>query len=47
MQVVITLNLGIGYTIKNVRFEGWASNFLNEEVSQKALVSSAQHTLPQ
>ncbi|WP_370310590.1 TonB-dependent receptor domain-containing protein [Sphingobium abikonense] len=34
----ITPNLGIGYKIKNFRFEGWASSFLNEEVSQKALV---------
>ncbi len=36
-----TLNLGIGYTIDNFRIEAWASNFLNEEVSQKALVGSS------
>jgi len=36
-----TLNLGIGYTIDNFRLEAWASNFLNEEVSQKALVGSS------
>lgn len=37
----VTLNLGIGYTIDNFRLEAWASNFLNEEVSQKALVGSS------
>jgi len=36
-----TLNLGIGYTIDNFRLEAWASNFLNEEISQKALVGSS------
>ena len=36
-----TLNLGMGYTIKNFRIEAWASNFLDEEVSQKALVGSS------
>ncbi|MBE1529710.1 iron complex outermembrane receptor protein [Sphingopyxis sp. OAS728] len=36
-----TLNLGIGYTIDNFRLEAWASNFLDEEVSQKALVGSS------
>ncbi|MDK2761922.1 MAG: TonB-dependent receptor [Sphingopyxis sp.] len=36
-----TLNLGIGYTINNFRLEAWASNFLNEEISQKALVGSS------
>ncbi len=37
----VTLNLGAGYTIGNFRLEAWASNFLNEEVSQKALVGSS------
>ncbi len=37
----ITLNLGAGYTIGNFRLEAWASNFLNEEASQKALVGSS------
>jgi iron complex outermembrane receptor protein len=37
----VTLNLGIGYTIDNFRLEAWANNFLNEEVSQKALVGSS------
>lgn len=37
----VTLNLGIGYTIKRFRIEAWASNFLDEEVSQKALVGSS------
>ncbi|QQN74170.1 TonB-dependent receptor [Croceicoccus sp. YJ47] len=37
----VTLNLGAGYTIGNFRLEAWASNFLDEEVSQKALVGSA------
>ncbi|MEP6784583.1 MAG: TonB-dependent receptor [Sphingomonadales bacterium] len=37
----VTLNLGIGYTIHNFRLEAWASNFLDEEVSQKALVGSS------
>jgi iron complex outermembrane receptor protein len=36
-----TVNLGIGYTIDNFRLEAWASNFLDEEVSQKALVGSS------
>ncbi|MBB6427809.1 TonB-dependent receptor [Sphingopyxis sp. JAI128] len=36
-----TLNLGIGYTIDNFRLEAWANNFLDEEVSQKALVGSS------
>jgi len=36
-----TVNLGIGYTIGNFRLEAWASNFLDEEVSQKALVGSS------
>ncbi|WP_033074185.1 TonB-dependent receptor [Sphingopyxis sp. MWB1] len=36
-----TLNLGMGYTIDNFRIEAWANNFLNEEVSQKALVGSS------
>ncbi|MDX8358784.1 TonB-dependent receptor [Sphingopyxis terrae] len=40
-QGYVTLNLGIGYTIDNFRIEAWASNFLNEEVSQKALVGSS------
>nr|WP_294291932.1 TonB-dependent receptor [uncultured Sphingomonas sp.] len=35
-----TLNLGIGYSIDRFRIEAWASNFLDEEVSQKALVGS-------
>ena len=37
----VTLNLGAGYTIGNFRLEAWASNFLNEEISQKALVGSS------
>jgi iron complex outermembrane receptor protein len=37
----VTLNLGIGYTIRNFRLEAWANNFLDEEVSQKALVGAA------
>ena len=37
----VTLNLGAGYTIGRFRLEAWASNFLNEEVSQKALVGSS------
>ncbi|WP_447726082.1 TonB-dependent receptor [Sphingomonas koreensis] len=37
----VTLNLGIGYTIGKFRLEAWASNFLDEEVSQKALVGSS------
>lgn len=37
----VTLNLGMGYTIGNFRLEAWASNFLDEEVSQKALVGSS------
>lgn len=36
-----TVNLGAGYTIDNFRFEVWASNFLAEEASQKALVGSS------
>jgi len=36
-----TVNLGIGYTIDNFRLEAWASNLLDEEVSQKALVGSS------
>lgn len=36
-----TVNLGIGYTVGNFRLEAWASNFLDEEVSQKALVGSS------
>ena len=37
----VTVNLGAGYTLDNLRFEVWASNFLNEEASQKALVGSS------
>ncbi|MEL7728394.1 TonB-dependent receptor [Citromicrobium bathyomarinum] len=37
----VTLNLGAGYTVGNFRLEAWASNFLDEEVSQKALVGSS------
>ncbi len=37
----VTLNLGAGYTIGNFRLEAWASNFLDEEASQKALVGSS------
>ncbi|MEO7681734.1 MAG: TonB-dependent receptor, partial [Sphingomonas sp.] len=37
----VTLNLGIGYTVKNFRLEAWVSNFLDQEVSQKALVGPA------
>lgn len=37
----VTLNLGIGYTIDQFRLEAWASNFLAEEASQKALVGSS------
>ncbi|MES2057064.1 MAG: TonB-dependent receptor, partial [Pseudomonadota bacterium] len=37
----VTLNLGIGYTVRNFRLEAWASNFFDEEVSQKALVGPA------
>ncbi|WP_374405769.1 TonB-dependent receptor [Pelagerythrobacter sp.] len=37
----VTLNLGAGYSVGNFRLEAWASNFLNEEASQKALVGSA------
>lgn len=36
-----TINLGIGYTIDQFRLEAWASNFLDEQVSQKALVGSS------
>lgn len=36
-----TLNLGVGYSIENLRLEAWASNVLNSEASQKALVGSA------
>ncbi|MFD1787900.1 TonB-dependent receptor [Sphingomonas floccifaciens] len=37
----VTLNLGLGYTIDKFRIEAWASNFLDEQVSQKALVGSS------
>ena len=36
-----TLNLGMGYTVNNYRIEAWASNFLDEIASQKALVGSS------
>ena len=37
----VTMNVGIGYTVKNFRIEAWASNLFDEEISQKALVGSA------
>jgi iron complex outermembrane receptor protein len=37
-----TINLGAGYTFADNkwRIEGWVSNLLNTEVSQKAIVGS-------
>ncbi len=31
----------MGYTVNNYRIEAWASNFLDEIASQKALVGSS------
>ncbi len=37
----VTLNLGAGYQVNNVRIEAWASNLLNVQASQKELAGSA------
>jgi iron complex outermembrane receptor protein len=37
----VTLNLGAGYQVKNLRIEVWASNLLDVQASQKELAGSA------
>jgi iron complex outermembrane recepter protein len=36
-----TINLGVGYTVDNFRFEAWVANLTNYEASQKAIVGSS------
>lgn len=37
----VTLNLGAGYQVKNLRFEAWASNLLDVQASQKELAGAS------